>query len=155
MTHRATSLPRKAGRVNREELSQELLRQRIEREVDAEYTVWEKSWERGHRGVKVTPRLKVSWYRNRLLREIQERRRTGKTMNASQMHEYQRSSVKGANEAATDELYPDAVQIVKDWGKASTSLLQRRLRIGYSRAFHLLDRMQRDGIIDHDFRTVK
>jgi S-DNA-T family DNA segregation ATPase FtsK/SpoIIIE len=76
-------------------------------------------------------------------------------MDASQMHDYQRASVKGANEAASDELYSDAVQIVKDWGKGNTSLLQRRLRIGYSRAFHLLDRMQREGILDHDFRAVK
>lgn len=69
--------------------------------------------------------------------------------------EYSHSSVSGVNRAASDELYPDAVQIVKDSGKASTSLLQRRLRIGYSRAFHLLDRMQRDGIIDANFRVVE
>jgi len=31
--------------------------------------------------------------------------------------------------------------------KASTSLLQRRLRIGYGRAAHLIDRMERDGIV--------
>ena len=34
-----------------------------------------------------------------------------------------------------------------EFGKASTSLLQRRLRIGYGRAAHLIDLMQKDGIV--------
>jgi S-DNA-T family DNA segregation ATPase FtsK/SpoIIIE len=34
-----------------------------------------------------------------------------------------------------------------EMGKASTSVLQRRLRIGYGRAASLLDAMERDGII--------
>jgi len=46
-----------------------------------------------------------------------------------------------------DELYQDAVRIVLEYGKASTSLLQRRLRIGYGRAAHLIDLMERDGIV--------
>ena len=32
-------------------------------------------------------------------------------------------------------------------GKASTSLIQRRLRVGYGRAAHLIDLMERDGIV--------
>ena len=48
---------------------------------------------------------------------------------------------------AHDELYQDAVRIVLEYGKASTSLLQRRLRIGYGRAAHLIDLMERDGIV--------
>jgi DNA segregation ATPase FtsK/SpoIIIE, S-DNA-T family len=46
-----------------------------------------------------------------------------------------------------DELYQDAVRIVLEYGKASTSLLQRRLRIGYGRAAHLIDLMEKDGIV--------
>ncbi|HMK30895.1 MAG TPA: DNA translocase FtsK, partial [Terriglobales bacterium] len=46
-----------------------------------------------------------------------------------------------------DELYQDAVRLVLEFGKASTSLLQRRLRIGYGRAAHLIDLMERDGIV--------
>jgi DNA segregation ATPase FtsK/SpoIIIE, S-DNA-T family len=46
-----------------------------------------------------------------------------------------------------DELYHDAVRLVIEFGKASTSLLQRRLRIGYGRAAHLIDLMERDGIV--------
>ncbi len=46
-----------------------------------------------------------------------------------------------------DELYHDAVKLVIEFGKASTSLLQRRLRIGYGRAAHLIDLMEKDGIV--------
>jgi S-DNA-T family DNA segregation ATPase FtsK/SpoIIIE len=50
-------------------------------------------------------------------------------------------------EEANDELFGDAVRLVLEFGKASTSLLQRRLRIGYGRAAHLIDLMERDGIV--------
>jgi S-DNA-T family DNA segregation ATPase FtsK/SpoIIIE len=46
-----------------------------------------------------------------------------------------------------DPLFEDAVKLVVEFGKASTSLLQRRLRIGYGRAAHLIDLMERDGIV--------
>ena len=50
-------------------------------------------------------------------------------------------------EMENDPLYNDAVRLVVEFGKASTSLLQRRLRIGYGRAAHLIDLMERDGIV--------
>jgi S-DNA-T family DNA segregation ATPase FtsK/SpoIIIE len=56
----------------------------------------------------------------------------------------------GDGEAGGDEsdpLFADAVRLVIEFGKASTSLLQRRLRIGYGRAAHLIDLMERDGIV--------
>ncbi|MBL8231328.1 MAG: DNA translocase FtsK, partial [Bryobacterales bacterium] len=46
-----------------------------------------------------------------------------------------------------DPMYQDAVKVVLEMGKASTSILQRRLRLGYGRAARILDMMQRDGII--------
>ena len=46
-----------------------------------------------------------------------------------------------------DPLYEEAVRIVLEIGKASTSTLQRRLRLGYGRAARILDMMQRDGLI--------
>ena len=46
-----------------------------------------------------------------------------------------------------DELYEEAVRIVVEMGKASTSTLQRRLRLGYGRAARLIDMMERDGIV--------
>ena len=39
------------------------------------------------------------------------------------------------------------LRLVLEFGKASTSLLQRRLRIGYGRAAHLIDLMEHDGIV--------
>jgi S-DNA-T family DNA segregation ATPase FtsK/SpoIIIE len=50
-------------------------------------------------------------------------------------------------ESENDPLFNDAVRLVIEFGKASTSLLQRRLRIGYGRAAHLVDLMERDGIV--------
>jgi DNA segregation ATPase FtsK/SpoIIIE, S-DNA-T family len=52
----------------------------------------------------------------------------------------------GAN-AEQDPMYEEAVRLVLQMGKASTSTLQRHLRLGYGRAARILDMMQRDGII--------
>ncbi len=46
-----------------------------------------------------------------------------------------------------DPMYQDAVRVVLEMGKASTSTLQRRLRLGYGRAARILDMMYREGII--------
>ena len=51
------------------------------------------------------------------------------------------------NEDDNDPMFDDAVRLVFEFGKASTSLLQRRLRIGYGRAAHLIDLMERDGLV--------
>jgi S-DNA-T family DNA segregation ATPase FtsK/SpoIIIE len=56
-------------------------------------------------------------------------------------------SAEGGEEGAHDPLFDDAVRLVVEFGKASTSLLQRRLRIGYGRAAHLIDLMEQDGIV--------
>ena len=50
-------------------------------------------------------------------------------------------------DSTQDAMYQDAVRVVLEMGKASTSTLQRRLRLGYGRAARILDMMQRDGII--------
>lgn len=50
-------------------------------------------------------------------------------------------------EGDADPMYTDAVKVVCEMGKASTSILQRRLRLGYGRAARILDRMQKEGII--------
>ena len=46
-----------------------------------------------------------------------------------------------------DELFDDAVQLILDSGQASISMLQRRFRIGYSRAARLIDSMELKGIV--------
>lgn len=52
----------------------------------------------------------------------------------------------GANEA-DDDMFRDAVGVIVDAGKASTSMLQRRLRIGYGRAARLIEMMEEQGIV--------
>ncbi|HET8884140.1 MAG TPA: DNA translocase FtsK 4TM domain-containing protein [Candidatus Saccharimonadales bacterium] len=46
-----------------------------------------------------------------------------------------------------DDMYKDALRVVVDSGKASTSLLQRRLRIGYARAARIIENMEEQGVI--------
>jgi len=46
-----------------------------------------------------------------------------------------------------DDMWQDAVRVVIESGKASTSLLQRRLRIGYGRASRIIDEMEERGVI--------
>ncbi|HVQ31554.1 MAG TPA: DNA translocase FtsK, partial [Vicinamibacteria bacterium] len=46
-----------------------------------------------------------------------------------------------------DELFDEAVRFVVQSGQASTSMLQRRFRIGFSRAGRLVDMMELDGIV--------
>tara|TARA_B100001093_G_scaffold95121_1_gene87266 strand:- start:9296 stop:11392 length:2097 start_codon:yes stop_codon:yes gene_type:complete len=47
----------------------------------------------------------------------------------------------------TDELYNQALEIIKTEGKASTSFLQRKLQIGYNRAARIIDTMEEKGIV--------
>jgi S-DNA-T family DNA segregation ATPase FtsK/SpoIIIE len=46
-----------------------------------------------------------------------------------------------------DELLPAAVEVVLETGQASVSMLQRRLKLGYSRAARLVDQMEEQGIV--------
>jgi len=46
-----------------------------------------------------------------------------------------------------DELYDLAKRVVLESGQASTSLLQRRLRLGYGRAARMLDLMEQEGVV--------
>ena len=47
----------------------------------------------------------------------------------------------------TDDLYDDAVQLVTEMQTASVSLLQRRFRVGYSRAARIVDQMEMRGVV--------
>lgn len=51
------------------------------------------------------------------------------------------------NDLMSDELFEDAVRLVMDTGQASSSMLQRKFRIGYTRAARLVDCMEELGII--------
>ena len=54
-----------------------------------------------------------------------------------------------------DELVPEAIALVRELDKASTSLLQRRFRIGYTRAARIMDVMEEEGIIGPPTGTSK
>jgi DNA segregation ATPase FtsK/SpoIIIE, S-DNA-T family len=75
-------------------------------------------------------------YEEKFLQAPKEERATGEAGEAGE-----------DGDEENDPLYNDAVRLVVEFGKASTSLLQRRLRIGYGRAAHLIDLMERDGIV--------
>ncbi|MEQ1561615.1 MAG: DNA translocase FtsK, partial [Nitrospira sp.] len=51
------------------------------------------------------------------------------------------------DDGAYDDLYDEAEQVVVEEGKASTSFLQRKLGIGYSRASSLIDALEEGGVI--------
>jgi DNA translocase FtsK len=53
----------------------------------------------------------------------------------------------GGAEEDGDDLYRQAVQIVKTDRKASTSYIQRRLQIGYNRAARIIEQMEADGVV--------
>ena len=53
----------------------------------------------------------------------------------------------GASGDADEDMFRDAVRVVIENKKASTSLLQRRLRIGYGRAARVIEQMEEQGII--------
>ncbi len=52
---------------------------------------------------------------------------------------------KNNDNAETDELYNEALEIIKSERKASTSFLQRKLQIGYNRAARIIDQMEANG----------
>jgi DNA segregation ATPase FtsK/SpoIIIE, S-DNA-T family len=58
-----------------------------------------------------------------------------------------RETVGHGSDGADDAMFEDAKRVVIESGKASTSLLQRRLRVGYSRAARLMDMLEERGLI--------
>ncbi|GAB4235780.1 MAG: DNA translocase FtsK [Chlamydiales bacterium] len=53
----------------------------------------------------------------------------------------------GGGYKPSDDLYPTALDIVTGTGNASTTFLQRRLKIGYARAASLMDELEKQGIV--------
>jgi len=56
-------------------------------------------------------------------------------------------SVTGMGDAESDPMYDQAVEVVLKHRRASISLVQRHLRIGYNRAARLLEQMERSGMV--------
>ncbi len=61
----------------------------------------------------------------------------------------------GSNSSDKDELFEQAVALIKGEGKASTSFLQRKLQIGYNRAARIIDQMEEAKIISPANHTGK
>jgi S-DNA-T family DNA segregation ATPase FtsK/SpoIIIE len=59
---------------------------------------------------------------------------------------HQESTAKGVD-GPKDEYYDEAVRLVIETNQASVSILQRRMRLGYTRAARLIDTMEQDGIV--------
>ena len=57
------------------------------------------------------------------------------------------NEISGGNGGSGDETYDQAVAIVAREGKASTSFIQRHLKIGYNRAASIIERMEQEGVV--------
>ena len=80
----------------------------------------------------------ISSMHDSLLSEIQ---------NVDEKVEDIQDKISPSDDIPDDELYKKALEITLQTKKASTSLLQRRLKIGYSRAARLIDELEENGII--------
>jgi len=74
-------------------------------------------------------------------------RKQGKPSYDTTITEGEENKIGGGVEFEKDELYDEAARIVVSSGQASISYLQRRLRIGFSRAARLVDMMEADGLV--------
>ncbi len=59
----------------------------------------------------------------------------------------ERPEAEESAEEEEDELLPDAIEVLRSSKRASTSMLQRRLRVGYNRAARLMEILERQGIV--------
>ncbi len=81
---------------------------------------------------------------NSFLRSQEEPDYVDEILNFADEKEFNESS---KSQGDKDELYQEAVNIIKTEGKASTSFLQRKLQIGYNRAARIIDMMEEEGIV--------
>ena len=79
-------------------------------------------------------------YSDEILKEIEQNATGGKSGKDSDSDQL-------AMELAGDPLLPDAVEVVLDTGQASTSMLQRRLKLGYAHAARIVDELEEKGIV--------
>ena len=85
-------------------------------------------------------------YNEELLAAPKEEAANGKDKGGTRIDDDENAS-EALDDDVDDALYQDAVRVVCEMGRASTSTLQRRLRIGYGRAARLIDLMEKDGIV--------
>ncbi len=74
-------------------------------------------------------------------------RKQGKPTYDESITAEEKTAAEGAIEFEKDDLYDEAARIIVSSGQASISYLQRRLRIGFSRAARLVDMMEMEGLV--------
>jgi len=82
-----------------------------------------------------------------LVKYLKEQEAPDYTMQPTQIGEGPGGGGGGVEDAMNDEMYEPAVRLVVTNGYASTSMLQRRFKIGYTRAARLVDAMEEQGIV--------
>jgi S-DNA-T family DNA segregation ATPase FtsK/SpoIIIE len=56
-------------------------------------------------------------------------------------------SVDDLADEEADRLLPDAIEVIREYDRASASLLQRRLKVGYARAARIIDQLEARGYV--------
>jgi S-DNA-T family DNA segregation ATPase FtsK/SpoIIIE len=74
-------------------------------------------------------------------------RKQGQPVYDESIRAFEPDSEEGKADEEFDEKYDQAVELVTDLGQASTSLVQRYLKIGYNRAARIIERMEVEGIV--------
>ena len=74
-------------------------------------------------------------------------RKQGKPTYDDTITQDEKTAADGALDFEKDDLYDEAARIIVQSGQASISYLQRRLRIGFSRAARLVDMMEMEGLV--------
>lgn len=93
--------------------------------------------ERVVNAVKIKETASEDFYNNEILEEIQR--------HVEKNEDTEKFGEEGLN--SVDPLFNSAVELVLDSGQASTSFLQRKLKLGYSRAARIMDEMEETGIV--------
>lgn len=71
-------------------------------------------------------------------------------LKANAKPEYNNEIIEDSFDEDKDELYKEALDIIKKEGRASISLIQRKLKVGYSRAARIFDQLQESGVVGED-----
>ncbi len=103
-------------------------------------------------GIPKPLRVQGAWVRDEEVKRIAEfLRRQTEPEYIEDITAYEGEEVEdwdaGEEDAELDELYNDALNIITGAGRASTSLLQRRLKIGYNRAARIMEQLEANGVV--------
>jgi S-DNA-T family DNA segregation ATPase FtsK/SpoIIIE len=83
----------------------------------------------------------------RVVESVKKQAKPNYELLAQRVKEVVEADTAAVEEGERDEEYERAVELVQMNGQASTSFLQRRLRVGYNRAARMIEMMEKDGII--------